>query len=206
MIKVGVLGARGRMGREASATVEGAPDTELSAQVDQGDSLDALLGCDVVVDFTHVAAVMDNLRWCVEHGLSVVVGTSGFGDDRLAEVRSWLDAAPGVRVLIAPNFSIGAILMMRFAAQAARFFDSAEIIELHHANKMDAPSGTALRTAALIGEARSAAGPRRAARRDEGGARGRARRDRGRYPRALGARWRGWWRTRRCCSAATARR
>jgi 4-hydroxy-tetrahydrodipicolinate reductase len=158
MIKVGVLGARGRMGREASATVEGAPDTELFAQVDQDDSLDQLIGSDVVVDFTHVAAVMDNLRWCVEHGLSVVVGTSGFGDDRLAEVRSWLDAAPAVRVLIAPNFSIGAILMMRFAAQAARFFDSAEIIELHHANKMDAPSGTALRTAGLIAEARSAAG------------------------------------------------
>ena len=158
MIKVGVLGARGRMGREASATVDGAPDTDLFAQVDQDDSLDALIGSDVVVDFTHVAAVMDNLRWCVEHGLNVVVGTSGFGDDRLAEVRSWTDGSPDVRVLIAPNFSIGAILMMRFAAQAARFFDSAEIIELHHANKMDAPSGTALRTAGLIAQARSAAG------------------------------------------------
>src|ERR1700735_4096459 len=158
MIKVGVLGALGRMGREACATVDAAPDTELFAQVDQGNSLDALIGSDVVVDFTHVAAVMDNLRWCVEHGLNVVVGTSGFGDDRLAEVRSWTQGQPDVRVLIAPNFSIGAILMMRFAAQAARFFDSAEIIELHHANKMDAPSGTALRTAALIGEARSAAG------------------------------------------------
>ena len=158
MIKVGVLGARGRMGREASATVDGAPDTDLFAQVDQDDSLDALIGSDVVVDFTHVAAVMDNLRWCVEHGLNVVVGTSGFGDDRLAEVRSWTDGSPDVRVLIAPNFSIGAILMMRFAAQAARFFDSAEIIELHHANKMDAPSGTALRTAGLIAQERSAAG------------------------------------------------
>jgi 4-hydroxy-tetrahydrodipicolinate reductase len=158
MIKVGVLGARGRMGREAGATVDDAPDTELFAQVDQGDSLDALIGSDVVVDFTHVAAVMGNLRWCVEHGLNVVVGTSGFGDDRLAEVRSWTEEQPDIRVLIAPNFSIGAILMMRFSAQAARFFDSAEIIELHHANKMDAPSGTALRTAALIGEARSAAG------------------------------------------------
>jgi len=158
MIKVGVLGARGRMGREACATIDGAPDTELVAQVDQDDSLDALISCDVVVDFTHVAAVMGNLRWCVEHGLNVVVGTSGFGDDRLAEVRSWTDKKPDARVLIAPNFSVGAILMMRFAAQAARFFDSAEIIELHHANKMDAPSGTALRTAGLIGEARSKAG------------------------------------------------
>jgi 4-hydroxy-tetrahydrodipicolinate reductase len=158
MIKVGVLGARGRMGREASGCVEGAPDTELFAQVDQGDSLDALIGSGVVVDFTHVAAVMGNLRWCVEHGLNVVVGTSGFSDERLAEVRSWTDQQPDVRVLIAPNFSIGAILMMRFAAEAARFFDSAEVIELHHANKMDAPSGTALRTAALIGEARAKAG------------------------------------------------
>ena len=158
MIKVGVLGARGRMGREASGCVEGAPDTELFAQVDQGDSLDALIGSDVVVDFTHVAAVMGNLRWCVEHGLNFVVGTSGFSDERLAEVRSWTDQQPNARVLIAPNFSIGAILMMRFAAQAARFFDSAEIIELHHANKMDAPSGTALRTAGLIGEARAKAG------------------------------------------------
>ncbi len=158
MIRVGVLGARGRMGRTVCETIEGAPDTELSAQVDQGDALDALLGSDVVVDFTHVAAVMDNLRWSVEHGLNVVVGTSGFGEDRLAEVRTWLDKAPDSRVLIAPNFSVGAVLMMRFAAQAARFFESAEIIELHHANKMDAPSGTALRTASMIGEARSAAG------------------------------------------------
>jgi 4-hydroxy-tetrahydrodipicolinate reductase len=163
------------MGREACATVDDAPDTELSAQVDQGDSLDALIGSDVVVDFTHVAAVMDNLRWCVEHGLNVVVGTSGFGDDRLAEVRSWTQEQPDVRVLIAPNFSIGAILMMRFAAQAARFFDSAEIIELHHANKMDAPSGTALRTAGLIAEARSAAGigaPPDATKEELAGARG----------------------------------
>jgi 4-hydroxy-tetrahydrodipicolinate reductase len=158
MIKVGVLGARGRMGRTVCETVEQAPDTELAAQVDQGDDRDALLGSDVVVDFTHVAAVMDNLRWCVGHGLNVVVGTSGFGEERLAEVRSWLDDAPGTRVLVVPNFSVGAVLMMRFAAQAARFFESAEIIELHHANKMDAPSGTALRTAALIGEARARAG------------------------------------------------
>ncbi len=175
MIKVGVLGARGRMGRTVCETIEGAPDTELGAQVDQGDALDALLGSDVVVDFTHVAAVMGNLRWCVGHGLDVVVGTSGFGDDRFAEVRSWLADAPGARVLIAPNFSVGAVLMMRFAAQAARFFESAEIIELHHANKMDAPSGTALRTAAMIGEARSKAAlgaPPDATRQELDGARG----------------------------------
>jgi 4-hydroxy-tetrahydrodipicolinate reductase len=138
--------------------MSGAPDTELTAQVDQGDSLEELLGCDVVVDFTHVGVVMDNLRWCVGHGLNVVVGTSGFGDDRLAEVRSWTSESGGARVLIAPNFSIGAVLMMSFAAQAARFFESAEVIELHHNKKMDAPSGTALRTAGVIGEARSTAG------------------------------------------------
>ena len=158
MIKVGVLGARGRMGRTVCEAVEGAPDTDLAAQVDFGDSLEELLGSDVVVDFTQVAAVMGNLRWCVEHDLNVVVGTSGFGDDRIAEVRSWVAGSPSSRVLIAPNFSIGAVLMMRFAAQAARFFESAEVIELHHANKMDAPSGTALRTASVIATARSAAG------------------------------------------------
>jgi 4-hydroxy-tetrahydrodipicolinate reductase len=158
MIKVGVLGARGRMGRTVCETLSASSDTELVAQVDVGDALEALLGADVVVDFTHVAAVMDNLQWCVSHDLNVVVGTSGFGDERLASVRSWLSSGSSSRVLIAPNFSVGAVLMMRFAAQAARFFESAEIIELHHANKMDAPSGTGLRTAALIAEARSAAG------------------------------------------------
>src|SRR5579862_5720743 len=100
MIKVGVLGAKGRMGRTVCETIDAAADTELGAQVDQGDPLDALLGCDVVVDFTHVAAVLGNLRWCVEHGLDVVVGTSGFGDDRLAEVEGWLSQAPETRVLI----------------------------------------------------------------------------------------------------------
>jgi 4-hydroxy-tetrahydrodipicolinate reductase len=177
MIKVGVLGARGRMGATVCETVRDAPDTELAAAIDLHDDLDTLLICDVVVDFTHVGAVMDNLRWCVDHGLSVVVGTSGFGDERLAEVRSWLDAAPAARVLIVPNFSVGAVLMMRFAAQAARFFESAEIIELHHANKMDAPSGTALRTAAMIGQARSQAGlgaPPDATKQELAGARGAA--------------------------------
>lgn len=156
MTKVGVLGARGRMGRTACAAITDAPDLELSAEVDQDDDLGALTGCDVVLDFTHPGAVMGNLRWCVEHHLDVVVGTSGFGEERLAEVRGWLTGEN--RVLIAPNFSIGAILMMRFAAEAARFFESAEVIELHHAAKMDAPSGTALRTAAVIAAARADAG------------------------------------------------
>jgi 4-hydroxy-tetrahydrodipicolinate reductase len=158
MTKVGVLGARGRMGSEVVRVVTQAPDLEVAAEVDEGDKLETLTGCDVVVDFTHPGVVLDNLRWCAEHDLDVVVGTSGFGEDRLEEVRGWLADHPDVRVLIVPNFSIGAILMMRFAAQAARFFDSAEVIELHHANKADAPSGTALRTAGLIAAERAAAG------------------------------------------------
>ena len=158
MTKVGVLGARGRMGREVVRTVSEAPDLEIKAEVDQDDDRSLLIGCDVVVDFTHPGVVMGNLRWCVEHGLDAVVGTTGFDEDRLDQVRGWLDEHPGVRVLVVPNFSVGAILMMRFAEQAARFFPSAEVIELHHAAKADAPSGTALRTASMIGAARAEAG------------------------------------------------
>ena len=157
MIKVGVLGAKGRMGSEVSRTVGAAPDLELVAAVDVGDARDPLAGCDVVVDFTHPGAVMDNLRWCLKHGRNVVVGTSGFAEARLAEVRDWLGESPSARALIVPNFSIGAVLMMYFAAKAAPFFESAEIIELHHAAKADAPSGTATRTASLIAEARAGA-------------------------------------------------
>ncbi len=158
MIKVGVLGARGRMGSEVCRAVSGADGLTLAAAVDVGDDRGALTGCDVVVDFTHPGVVMDNLRWCVSQGLDTVVGTSGFDDARIAQVAAWLVDAPATRVLIVPNFSLGAVLMMRFAAQAARFFESAEIIELHHAGKVDAPSGTASRTASLIAGARAAAG------------------------------------------------
>src|SRR5271170_3611564 len=146
------------MGSQVCSTVESADDLTLSAQVDVGDSLDQLTGSDVIVDFTHPGAVMENLRWCIEHDLDVVVGTSGFAEERLDEVRGWLADHPDVRVLIVPNFSVGAILMMRFAEQAARFFVSAEVIELHHAGKADAPSGTALRTASMIAAARAGAG------------------------------------------------
>ena len=158
MIKVGVLGARGRMGSQVCQAVTGADGMGIAAGVDEGDSRGALAGCDVVVDFTHPGAVMDNLRWCVGKGLDTIVGTSGFDEPRLAQVREWLTAAPSVRVLVVPNFSVGAVLMMRFAEQAARFFTSAEVIELHHAAKADAPSGTASRTAVMIAEARAAAG------------------------------------------------
>jgi 4-hydroxy-tetrahydrodipicolinate reductase len=157
MIKVGVLGAKGRMGSEVCRAVEGADGMEVAATVDVGDTRDPLAACDVVVDFTHPGAVLDNLRWCLSRGRNVVVGTSGFDEARLAAVSDWLSAAPSARALIVPNFSVGAVLMMRFAEQAARFFESAEVIELHHAAKADAPSGTASRTASLISGARAAA-------------------------------------------------
>ena len=158
MIRVGVLGAQGRMGREVSRVVAEAPDLDLAAEVDLGDARDPLTGCDVVVDFTHPGAVLDNLRWCADHDLDTVVGTSGFGEDRLDQVQGWLADHKDVRILIVPNFSVGAVLMMRLAAQAARFFPSAEVIEFHHAGKADAPSGTALRTVSMISAARAAAG------------------------------------------------
>src|SRR5262250_2618447 len=158
MIKVGVLGAKGRMGSEVCRAVDAADDMEVAAAADVGDARDPLAGCDVVVDFTHPGAVMENLEWCLSHGRNVVVGTTGFDEARLARVREWLGGAPSSHALIVPNFSVGAVLMMRFAEQAARFFESAEVIELHHAGKADAPSGTASRTAAMIAEARAAAG------------------------------------------------
>ncbi|MEU6738367.1 4-hydroxy-tetrahydrodipicolinate reductase [Streptosporangium sandarakinum] len=158
MIRVGVLGARGRVGREVCKAVEAAGDLELVAPLDKGDPIEGLTGCDVVVDFTHPDVVMGNLEWCIAHGIHPVVGTTGFDAGRLATVRGWLDANPGVNALIAPNFGIAAVLMMRFAQQAARYFDSVEIIELHHPNKADAPSGTARRTAELVAEARRKAG------------------------------------------------
>jgi 4-hydroxy-tetrahydrodipicolinate reductase len=154
MIKVGVLGANGRMGAEVCRAVEAADDLELVASIDQGDPRDVLTAADVVVDFTTPDAVMDNLAWCIEHGLHCVVGTTGFDDERLATLRSLLAAAPSVGAVVAPNFGIAAVLMMRFAAIAAPYFDSVEIIELHHPNKIDAPSGTARRTAELIAQAR----------------------------------------------------
>jgi 4-hydroxy-tetrahydrodipicolinate reductase len=157
MIKVGVLGAKGRMGSEVCRAVDTADGMELAAAVDVGDERDALTECDVIVDFTHPGAVLDNLRWCLSRGRNVVVGTSGFDEARLASVAGWLGDAPLARALIVPNFSIGAVLMMRFAETAARFFESAEVIEMHHAAKADAPSGTATRTASLIAAARAAA-------------------------------------------------
>jgi len=159
-VRVGVLGARGRMGMEVCRTVEDADDLDLVAMIDQGDWLfnasDA--GAQVVVDFTNPDVVMDNLHWCIDQGINVVVGTSGFTESRIERVRSWLAAKPDVGVVIAPNFALGAVLMMEFAERAAKYFDSIEIIEQHHPKKLDAPSGTALRTAQIIAAARAAAG------------------------------------------------
>ena len=158
--RVGVLGSAGRMGSAACAAVEAADDLELVARLGSSDPLTALTeaGAEVAVDLTRPDAVMANLQFCVEHGIHTVVGTSGFDDDRMAALRGWLAAAPGVGVLVAPNFAVGAVLMMRFAEQAARFFESVEIVELHHPGKADAPSGTARRTAELVAAARHAAG------------------------------------------------
>ncbi|HXV94487.1 MAG TPA: 4-hydroxy-tetrahydrodipicolinate reductase [Pseudonocardia sp.] len=158
-VRVAVLGARGRMGSEVCRAVSGADDMDLVAEIDAGDALSGLVDAraQVVVDFTHPGAVLENLRFCLDHGIAAVVGTSGFDESRLATVRGWLEDTAG-QVLVAPNFGIGAVLMMQFARQAARFFDSVEVIELHHAGKVDAPSGTAVRTAELIARARAGAG------------------------------------------------
>lgn len=158
-LRVAVIGAKGRMGAEACAAVEAADGLELVARVDLGDALDTLAeaGTQVAVDFTHPGVVMGNLDYCVRNGIHAVVGTSGFTPDRLETVRARLAENPSVGVLIAPNFGIGAVLMMQFAAKAARFYESVEIVELHHPGKIDAPSGTARRTAELVAEARRAA-------------------------------------------------
>ena len=159
MIKVGVLGARGRMGSEVVKAVTEAADLELVAALDLGDSLDALVanGAQVVVDFTTPDSVMANLEFLIGNNINAVIGTTGFDDARIAKIKSLLSTSKS-GVLIAPNFAIGAVLMMEFATKAAKFFESAEIIELHHPNKVDAPSGTAARTAELMSKSRKEAG------------------------------------------------
>ena len=159
MIKVGVLGARGRMGSEVVKAITEASDLELVAALDLGDSLDALVskGAQVVVDFTTPDSVMANLEFLIGKNIHAVIGTTGFDDARVAKIKSLL-ASSKSGVLIAPNFAIGAVLMMEFATKAAKYFESAEIIELHHPNKVDAPSGTAARTAELMSKARKEAG------------------------------------------------
>jgi len=155
-MKVAVLGAKGRMGTEAVTAISDAKDLQLVAQLDLGDSLDQLVtsGAQVVVDFTHPDAVMKNLEFAITNGINVVVGTTGFDDAKLAKLKTLLAANPKVGALIAPNFALGAVLMMQFSQVAAKYFESVEIIELHHANKVDAPSGTAIRTAQMITDVR----------------------------------------------------
>ncbi len=147
-----VLGAKGRMGSEVVRAVQAAADLELAGGFDVDDPLD-LAGADVAVDFTHPDAVMANLEACLDAGVHAVVGTTGFTPERLAHLRERL-AGSSTGVLVAPNFGVAAVLMMTFAAKASRFFDSVEIVELHHAGKADAPSGTARRTAELVAQAR----------------------------------------------------
>jgi 4-hydroxy-tetrahydrodipicolinate reductase len=158
--RVGVLGARGRMGQQVCRAVDAAPDLDLVAMVDAGDRRSGVAdaAAQVLVDFTHPDVVMDNVRFAIDHGIHAVVGTTGFTSERLDTVREWLRDAPHVGVVVAPNFGIGAVLAMQFAQRAARFYESAEIIELHHAGKVDAPSGTAARLASLIAAARREAG------------------------------------------------
>ena len=155
-MRVGVLGAKGKVGATMVQAVQDADDLTLSAEVDAGDPLSLLTDndTDVVIDFTHPDVVMGNLKFLIDNGIHAVVGTTGFTDERINQVQAWLADKPDVAVLIAPNFAIGAVLSMHFAQQAARFFESVEVIELHHPHKADAPSGTAARTARLIAEAR----------------------------------------------------
>ena len=160
-MRVGVLGAKGKVGATMVQAVEAADDLTFSAEVDAGDPLSLFTDSqtEVVIDFTHPDVVMDNLKFLIDNGIHAVVGTTGFTDERLSQVQAWLADKPDVAVLIAPNFAIGAVLSMHFAKQAARFFESAEVIELHHPQKADAPSGTAARTARLIAEARKGLPP-----------------------------------------------
>jgi len=158
MTKVGVIGAAGSMGSLACGWVQEADGLELVAQVTEDSSIEELADTEVAIDFTHPGVVMDHVAWCIAHDVHLVVGTSGFTDERLATIERELGADPVVGVLVVPNFSIGAVLMMRFAAEAAQFFESVEIVELHHPTKLDAPSGTSIRTAQLVAAARASAG------------------------------------------------
>ncbi|MEZ0341475.1 4-hydroxy-tetrahydrodipicolinate reductase [Mycobacterium sp. pV006] len=160
-MRVGVLGAKGKVGATMVAGVQAAEDLTFTVGVDADDPLPSLVDSrtEVVIDFTHPSVVMDNLKFLIDNGIHAVVGTTGFTEERLDQVRNWLADKPDVSVLIAPNFAIGAVLSMHFAQQAARYFESVEVIELHHPHKADAPSGTATRTARLIAEARKGLPP-----------------------------------------------
>jgi 4-hydroxy-tetrahydrodipicolinate reductase len=148
------------MGQQVCAAVDAAADMDLVAMVDAGDWLFSVAdaGAQVLVDFTHPDVVMDNIRFAIDQGIHAVVGTTGFTEQRLNTIREWLADTPQLGVIVVPNFAIGAVLMMRFAEMAARFYESVEVVELHHPQKVDAPSGTAIRTAEIIAAARANAG------------------------------------------------
>ncbi len=174
-ISVAVIGAAGRMGGEVCRAVEAAPDLVLAGRYDAGDELGELAGAQVAVDFTVPDATLANVLQAVQAGVNVVVGTTGWTAERLDQVRAALADRPYTGVLVAPNFAIGSLLLMRFAEQAARYYESVEVVELHHPDKVDAPSGTATRTAQVIAAARAAAGlpaPPDATTSDPAGARG----------------------------------
>lgn len=158
--RVAILGASGKMGRPAVEAVETAEDLDLVARLGSSDPLEAILeaGATHVLDLTVPDASPQNVAFAVEHDLHVVVGTSGWTEDRRRSLQDQLTAHPEVGVLIAPNFSVGSVLASAFAAQAARYVESVEIVEMHHPDKVDAPSGTAVRTAGLIAQARAQAG------------------------------------------------
>ena len=159
-MKVAVLGAKGRMGAECVAAVNAASDLTLAAALDLGDSLDQLVssGTEIVVDFTTPESVMKNLEFAINNGIHVVVGTTGIDESKLKQLKELLSKKPSVGALIAPNFGLGAVLMMQFSSTAAKYFESVEIVEMHHANKVDAPSGTAIRTAQMINDSRKQSG------------------------------------------------
>jgi 4-hydroxy-tetrahydrodipicolinate reductase len=176
MTRVGIFGADGKMGRLVWWTIHEEPGLEVVAAIDPSSAGKPLpigleidgdpqglvkAGAEVAVDFTRPDAVMDNVRFCIDHGVHAVVGTTGIGPERLEEIRGWLGDHPDIGVVVAPNFSVGAVVGQRLAEEAARFFPAAEVIELHHDQKVDAPSGTAAATARRIAEARkeSWAGP-----------------------------------------------
>ena len=159
-MKVAVLGAKGRMGAECVAAINAASDLTLAAALDLGDSLDQLVssGTEIVVDFTTPESVMKNLEFAINNGIHVVVGTTGIDEGKLKQLKDLLSKKSGVGALIAPNFGLGAVLMMQFSSTAAKYFESVEIVEMHHANKVDAPSGTAIRTAQMINDSRKQSG------------------------------------------------
>ncbi|MCS4594687.1 4-hydroxy-tetrahydrodipicolinate reductase [Brevibacterium sediminis] len=159
-IRVAVIGAKGRMGSHAVDAINDAEGLELVAALGSSDSLETLLdqNIDVAVELTVPKSTEDNVTFLVENGIDTVVGTTGWDNDRLARLEATLKNHPETAVLIAPNFSIGAVLAMRFAELAAPYFDSAEVVEIHHTRKLDAPSGTANHTAQRIAAARNAAG------------------------------------------------